>query len=279
MYAPLDESSAAARELTYKPFHHLFDPAGKQLVTKGAGGKYTHHRGLFYGFNRITYGSGQSTDVWHCTNGAHQSHQQTVLLEAGPVAARHRAAIRWHGQKKEAFADEVRELTFYHVPGGTLVEFASRLQSADGRKVRLDGDPQHSGFHFRAAGEVADKTSGQTYFLRPDGKGAPRDTRNWDAKGRDPRTVNLPWDAMSYVVGKERYTMLYVDHPANPKESRGSERDYGRIGSYFEFEIADKQTLDVRYRVWLQSGEMNAADAARIAHDFASPAGVAVAVK
>ena len=41
MYRPLDESSPAAREQTYKVFHHLFNPAGTRRVTKGPGGLYT----------------------------------------------------------------------------------------------------------------------------------------------------------------------------------------------------------------------------------------------
>ena len=53
------------------------------------------------------------------------------------------------------FAKELREITVYHVPDGRLIEFASRLESVIGT-VKLDGDPQHAGFHFRAAQEVAD---------------------------------------------------------------------------------------------------------------------------
>ncbi|MBY0512422.1 MAG: PmoA family protein [Gemmataceae bacterium] len=46
---------------TFKPFHHVFDPAaGKTLLTSGAykdakEGTFPHHRGLFYGWNKITY--------------------------------------------------------------------------------------------------------------------------------------------------------------------------------------------------------------------------------
>src|SRR5262249_53548379 len=46
MYKALDESSKDARDLTYKVFHHLFDPEGKRLVTNGGPkGLYPHHRG------------------------------------------------------------------------------------------------------------------------------------------------------------------------------------------------------------------------------------------
>ena len=65
-----------------------------------------------------------------------------------------------------AFAKELRELTAYRVTEGVLVEFASRLRS-NGGKVKVDGDPQHAGFQFRASGEVAEKTKNQTYYLGP----------------------------------------------------------------------------------------------------------------
>ena len=49
---------------------------------------------------------------------------------------------------------EKRELTVYNLPGGKLIEFDSLLTTPLD-KVRLDGDPQHAGFHFRANNELA----------------------------------------------------------------------------------------------------------------------------
>lgn len=276
MCAPLDDSSPAAREQTYKVFHHLYAPDGQTLVTKGPGGRYTHHRGLFYGFNRVSYdGGNKRCDVWHCSGDAHQSHAGFVQQVAGPVMARHAMHVDWHGPGKEVFARELRELTVYRVPGGQLVEFASLLQTRAGA-VRLDGDPQHAGFHFRASNEVADSTSKQTYYLRPDGRGAPGATRNWDARTRDPKTVNLPWNAMSFVLGGQRYTAAYLDYPRNPKEARYSERDYGRFGSYFEYDLDAEHPLLVRYRVWLQPGEMEGQQVQALCDDFVAPPQVAV---
>lgn len=277
MYLPLIEVSPNLREETYKPFHHLYAPDGTRYVTKGPGGHYTHHRGLFYGFNRVSYGPNREkqADVWHCTNAAHQSHQGFLEREAGPVFARHRMRIDWHGPGKEVFASEERELTFYTTPGGQLVEFASRLTSKVG-DVRLDGDPQHAGFHFRADDEVASRTNKLTYYLRPDGKGQPGETRNWEAQARDPKTVNLPWNAMSFVLGEQRYTALYLDHPDNPNEARYSERDYGRFGSYFEFDLSESQPLVVNYRLWLQEGELESEQAKGLSNAFAEPTRVSV---
>lgn len=268
--------------LTMKVFHHVFDPAaGKALLTSGAHPQskeylYPHHRGLFYGFNVISYPGREKVDVWHGTAGAYQGHDKVLAREAGEVLGRHRLAVGWHGPDGEAFASEEREVTTYAVSGGTLIDFASVLRT-ELPKVRLDGDPQHAGFHFRAAQEVAKDTKGQTYYLRPDGQDDPGKTRNWDAKTRDPKTVNLPWNAMSFVTGGKRYTVLYLDHPANPKETRYSERDYGRFGSYFEYDLTPQKPLQVRYRVWVQEGETTKEECEALHRAFVDPPAVTAA--
>ena len=267
MYAAPDTSSPEALEKTVKVFHHVFDPKGEQIVTKGPGGQFSHHRGLFYGFNRISYGDKQA-DTWHCRKGESQQHVKTLAIEAGPVLGRHRVAINWHGRDGEVFAKELREMTVYHLPGGHLIEFASQLTSTEG-PVRLDGDPQHAGFQFRASQEVAGETKAQTYYLRPDGRGQPGETRNWSPDKPDHR--NLPWNAQSFVLGDQRFTCCYLDHPGNPKPARYSERDYGRFGSYFEYDLNDGHSLPLNYRVWLQSGEMDVPSVAAHQHNFVSP--------
>jgi hypothetical protein len=295
MCKKLDESSAAAREESFKPFHHIYDPSGKVLLTKGPGGYFTHHRGLFFGFNNITHDDQKKIDVWHCRHGESQQHEKVISSEAGPVLARQRLAISWHNKKGEVFANEERELTVYNVPGGTLIDFASRVTPVSGT-VKFDGDPQHAGFHFRASQDVAMQTKGgqddavkskraekgtlkpnpQTYYLRADGKGAIGETRNWDDKTKNPQSINLPWNAMSIVVGGQRYTVEYMDSPSNPKEARYSERDYGRFGSYFEAEATPEKPLEVRYRVWIQPGEMTVEQAAAKDADFDAPPKVTV---
>lgn len=259
----------------FKPYHHLYDPAGTRFVTKGdRDGLFPHHRGLFYGFSRISYGDVTGVNTWGCEGDNFQSHQAFLSQEAGPVLGRHLLAIDWHGKQAAVFAKEKRELTVYHRPGGILVEFVSRLASAVG-PVKLDGDPQHAGFQFRAAQQVADNQK-ETYYLRPDGKGKPGETRNWDAKSRDPKTVNLPWNAASFVLDGKRYTAVYLDRPANPKEARYSERSYGRFGSYFEYTLEEGKDLVVAYRLWLQEGEMTGDEAGALSDDFVEPVEVTV---
>lgn len=284
MNAAFDDSTADARERTYKVFHHLFDPTGKRIVTNGGQSDlkpgetakllFPHHRGIMYGFNKCSYGEGfkNKADTWHCpAKGplyAFVEHEKELSRESGAVLGRHRVQIGWHGAKKERFAVEERELTAYQLPGGTLIEFASRLRTTGG-PVKLDGDPQHAGFQFRASNDVAEKTAKQTYYLRPDGKGELGATRNWDPKTKQ-GPVDLPWYAMSFVLGGERYTCCYLNHPSNPKETRFSERDYGRFGGYFEYNVTEKTPLVVNYRLWLQNGEMTGEQAAALHAAFAA---------
>jgi len=271
MQEPLDESR---REETYKVFHHVYDPSGQQIVTKGPGGRYTHHRGLFYGFSKTSYGDGKRADTWHCRGHVHLAHHYDAptLRTTGPVVGRHQVEVDWHGADGEVFAKEQRQMGVYNVPGGTLIEFASLLKPVLG-PIKVDGDPQHAGFQFRASNEVAAETKNQTYYVRVDGKGKQGETRNWPGH-KDQK--DLPWKAMSFVVGGERYTAAYLDHPENPKPSMYSERDYGRFGSYFVAEVTEDDPLLVRYRVWLQHGELEGDDVAALSNDFTDPPKVTV---
>lgn len=274
MYEALDRSSDERIGETYKVFHHVYDPSGARYVTKGPGGLFPHHRGLFFGFNRISYGDGQQADIWHCRHGEHQAHREFVSEEAGPVLGRQKLAIDWHGRDDHVFATETRELTAYNTDGGILIEFATVLESKVG-KVRLDGDPQHAGFQFRGSQDIPDKTRHLTYYVRPDGKGEPGAFRNWSAKKNEsPQNlmhIDLPWLALHFVLDDTLYTCCYLDHPGNPKPARFSERDYGRFGSYFEYDLDEDHPLKLNYRIWLQEGEMTVDEITDISSGFVAP--------
>lgn len=267
------------RDLNNKPFHHLFDPQGDRLVTKGSGGEYTHHQGLYYGFTRCTFEGGVA-NTWYCHHGDHQLHKAELERTEGPILGRHRTSIDWNDTKGETFCHEIRELAAFAVNGGTLVEWSSQLSSVRGT-VTLDGDAQHAGFQFRAANEVAAKTKSQTTYLRPAGPGKPGETVNPTRGQEKPDTtdaatkavMNLPWKAMTFVLGDQKYSVAYLDSPRNPKPSFYSERDYGRFGSWFGPKTLKEgeAPLEIRYRVWLQQGEITSDAVQQLAADLASP--------
>jgi hypothetical protein len=252
---------------TIKVYHHLFDATGEVQLTNGPEGQFPHHRGIYFGFNNISY-DGKKADVWHCRNGESQQSTGVIAEEAGPLFGSQTVKVDWNGQDGKPFVEETRGLTVYNLSGGRLIQFDSTL-ATDRNKVRLDGDPQHAGFHFRAAQDV-EKNKGETYFLRPDGKGQKGKETNWEPKSKaGPK--NLPWNAMSYMVGGKRYTTLYIDSPSNPKEARQSERTYGRIGTYFEHDLTKDKPLQVQYRLWVQEGEMTGEQCEAITEAFVNP--------
>ena len=196
--------------------------------------------------------------------------------------------INWNGQDGETFAKETREMTAYKIAGSTLIEFNSRLESA-GADIKLDGDPQHAGFQFRASQLVPDKTKKETYYLRPDGKGEPGKFRNWSPKKDESEInrahINLPWNTLVFQLpalpsasvtekpsSNETFSCVYLDRPNNPKPARFSERDYGRFGSYFEYSLTPSKPLTLNYRIWLQEGELSLDAANSMSHQFNSPA-------
>ena len=76
---------------------------------------------------------------------------------------------------------------------------------------------------------------------------------------------------MSFQVADKRYTAVYLDRPENPKEARFSERDYGRFGSYFTYDITPATPLKVKYRLWVQEGEMTVAACENLSRGFTDP--------
>ena len=245
------------RERTYKPFHHVYDEKGENFLTKGPGGKYTHHRGIYFGFSKcsVSDGAGKKliVDTWHC-KGGYQTHEKFISQVADDQKASHTVEIAWRVDDGTIFATEERTLVFRFDPNQRLqIDFQSILTSQQG-EITLDGDPQHAGFQFRASNEVYEKSANQTFYVRPgDGKDKKGATKNWPM---DKTMTNLLWKGQGIVVGGKKYFTLYLDHPSNPKPSFYSERDYGRFGSYFKTKIKPNLPLCVQYRLDIGAGEL-----------------------
>lgn len=262
-YEAIDTSSAQRRHDTYKPFHHIFAPDGKHFITKGPGGKFTHHRGIYYGFSKCSFTDNDgkkhtNNDTWHCKK-AHQIHREILKAEASETSATITSRISWISNSGIEFANEERTLTFSHNHlGDLLIDFHSKLIPTV-PSMTVDGDPQHAGFQFRANNEVASNPK-QTYYIRPKtGKAEMGTTINWSGKNDTEATRDLPWKVMSFTTGKQRYSVLYIDNADNPKPARYSEREYGRFGSYFKKDnITAEQPLEVNYSLLIRTGEFDA---------------------
>ena len=245
MYAH-DVSSPGRRLETYKPYLHVFDADGVAPITKGAGGDFTHHRGIFIGWNKMTV-AGVKMDRWHMVKGD-QIHEKFTAQKAGADGASFTSLVRWTGETPDLTAvEEERTVTFLPAPAPAyaLVDFVSRVKAVGGETV-LDGDPEHAGLHFRPANEVVRK---ETVYLYPKANAEPHKDRDY------------PWFAESFTLGGKRYSVVYLNHPGNPRGAAVSAyRDYGRFGAYFKTTIPSGETATFRARFLVQSGELPTAE-------------------
>lgn len=236
-------------ENTKKPFHHLFDPAGNMLITKGVGGLYPHHRGIYYGYNKIGTGE-REFDVWHAHNGERTEHTGILEEIEGPVFGGHIVTIDWKDTEGEVVLEEEREMKVMSLSDNSYVVDLDSKLTAIAEFVELGGDLQHAGVQFRAAQFVADNSE-TTRFIRPsDWSGFPDnqelDETNWD---------NLPWNGMHFTIENNPFTVVYMSHPANPGDSQMSERKYGRFGEFIPHQLSQGDTLHLQYRFWVVAGD------------------------
>lgn len=240
---------------TMKAFHHVFSPITGQFITKGPGGLFSHHRGIFFGYNQVAIGD-RVLDFWHNRNGERQQHAEIITEFSGPVFGGHKAMINWTAPDDEIWFEEHRDLRAHlHTDGSYLIDFTSEMYAIAGL-IRLGGDLQHAGVQFRAAQYVADNPE-STRFIRPaDWEHIPQD----EELGEDDR-IGLPWNAMQFEIEGNTYTVVYMSHPNNPsRNTEMSERKYGRFGEFFPAQQSEGAPLIFRYRFWVVPGESPSVD-------------------
>lgn len=236
-----DTSTPERRTETYKPYMHVFAPDGTRL-TKGPGGSFPHHRGIFLGYNKIAVG-GKKYDRWHMTGG------DQVVRTADPVEANGKTyigtRIDWQGNAGEE--PILRELRSFMVSGTSKpffvgIEMDSSIISPEGSDATLDGDPEHAGAQFRPS-EKIDET--KTEYLFPG--------ENVDAH----KATDLPWVAEIFTVEGKRYTVVLLNHPTNPKGTRFSAyRNYGRFGAFPVVEVKNGAPAKLHYKWVVAEGEV-----------------------
>jgi hypothetical protein len=249
MYA-WDKSSPQTLLETYKPYLHIFDAEGKAPVTKGPGGSFTHHRGIFVGWNKLGFG-GKTYDRWHM-KGGEQVHQKFMDQKADAAQASFTSLVHWNDEAVKPILEEERTMTFLRPPSGAyaLIELATKLKVTAGDLV-LDGDPEHAGVQYRPANEVDPKA---TVYVFPREGAVPT------------KDLDYPWVGETYSLGGKKYSVAILNHPGNPKSTRFSAyRDYGRFGAFFKAEIKAGQALALKYRFLVAEGEMPQAEAIQAA--------------
>lgn len=252
-----DNSTPKRLEETFKVYHHVFGPGTKTPITKGPGGLYTHHRGLYVGWNK-TSADGQMYDFWHCTKGAHQKHVKFLEKTGDGKSGSMTAEIHWNDAEGKPVVQEVRKVTVTKLPVdaapgyGWQIDWRTTLTSQRGT-ISLDGDRQHAGFQFRADQPVAEAKSGR--YVRPEGFPDKAEAVEVGDAGDPPPHSNIPWVALTYELDGKRYNVEYFEDPSLPKPSLFSERPYGRFGAFWKTKLEPEKPLTMRYRVNVTPGE------------------------
>lgn len=236
--------SGAHREETYKVHTHIYDFAGAAPITKGAGGKFTHHRGMFIGW-KDTLVEGTDYDTWHMTN-CSQEHVAWLELKSDENAASQVEEVRWNDELGKTFITEFRTIRARPGEDGTRIfDFQSKLRSMRGT-IQLKGDLQHAGMQVRLADEVSEHEDTTQYIL-PEG-----------AEERDDDEVlNAWWVCCSAEVGGKRYWIMHMTPPSHPSGVPVySIRRYARFGAFFEPELIEGRMLELNFRVLVSEHEL-----------------------
>ena len=91
---------------------------------------YTHHRGLYVGWNRTKAG-GKSFDFWHCSRGAHLRHVKFIEKKADASHGTMTALIHWNDAEGKPVIAETRTITV-HSDGAKAwrIDWSTKLASA-----------------------------------------------------------------------------------------------------------------------------------------------------
>ena len=255
MYAN-DISTPERSHQTFKPYLHVFDAAGKDTITKGPGGQFTHHRGIFFGWQKIDF-EGKKYNMWEMAGNNRQIHQKFLDQKATADQASFTSLVDWKMADGKTLVEDERTFTFYRRPAPTLalIDFSTKVKAVAG-DLDLNGDPEHGGVQFRAAQEVDTKTL--MYCLPKEAVEAPQDP---NAEFQIMKTAkiaktDLPWAAESYQLDGKTYNAEEMSAPGNPTGTRWSAyRDYGRFGAFPAAKLKANETLTLRYRFWVTAGD------------------------
>jgi len=255
-------STEDERLRTYKPFYHVFDLEGENIITKGDGGRYTHHRGIFHGYK--VYHNDTMYDFWHMKLGRKNKKDKVIGIDQVHIKVldktncTHTASltsqINWVNQDGKVIVEEARKVTVSKdaKDGLVVIDVDSTLKALAG-DLKFSGDPEHAGLHFRASNAVfeskneADKSM---YLYNDPGvlKNAKKSKRGYkfDTELLD----NNPWTAMTFGLNGKKYTVQHMNSKTNPKPYHYSAyRNYGRFGSFGEFEIKKDNTQNLSWRI------------------------------
>lgn len=240
-----DVSTPERHTDTYKPYLHVFSPTHGTRLTKGPGGQFPHHRGIFVGYNKIDVG-GKKYDLWHMTKGDQVVKKSSTLDFEGE--SRFGADIEWEESPGKPLLTESRSFSLSKgaKPFYLNIEMRSEITPVAG-EATLDGDPEHAGAQFRPSEKI---DPAKTEYLFPG--------ENIDAH----KNQDLPWAAEIFTVEGKTFTVAILNHPDNPKGTRYSAyRNYGRFGAFPVLKATAEKPAKLHYKWVVAEGEVRDAAA------------------
>jgi hypothetical protein len=235
----------AKRTDTFKTYTHVFDFDGSKPITKGPGGLFPHHRGCFIGWNKTIFEE-KSYDFWHCPK-VERQHVKYVDDECKATADRAvlTSITDWPTPEGKVVIHETQKITATKpAPGRLVLDFDFTLEAPSG-PVKLEGDLQHAGFHFRADNDVDPKKT--VYIMPEDAVNKKSDT--WE---------KCNWAVCQFTTNNHRYAVAHFNDPKNATPVQYSTRAYARVGAFSKTEVKPDAPLKLRYRLVITDAEKGA---------------------
>ncbi len=218
-----------------------------------ASADHPHHRSLY-----LVYGDVNGYDFWH----RHPIKTADLETGEGDGYAWIRARNHWTTPEGEVLVDEIQELRFHDTPAsGRLIDFISTLRAPHGDMVF--GDDKEGLLAFRIRPEIEGRRAGVLTNAR--GEQGERNVYGTPA----------PWmDYSGPIDGYGHRGIAVFDHPDNFREGYWHVRDYGlaainpfgrrQVGGLEDgsYTLAEGESLTLRYRVYVHSGDVEEADVA-----------------
>jgi hypothetical protein len=241
-----DDSTPELTHDTYKTYMHVvdpLDPKAERFITKGPGGKFTHHRGIFIGFSKAKVGE-HGGDWWHCRNDERLAYTSILEQDAKDDQLRLVVGVNWV-KGDIVCLSEKREFVI-HKPaedGAFLIEQISHLTAVAG-DAELKGDPEHAGCQFRPHNDVSLNQSAK-YLAAGNAEVGNKGQRD------------IPWVAESFKLYDNDYLIQHMSSPDLPKGTIYSAyRDYGRFGVYWVDSIPKGETHSYRFGFYISPGTL-----------------------
>src|SRR5688572_13857807 len=176
---------------------------------------------MFIGWNKALF-DGKSYDFWHCRNVIRQHREYLPQQErADSNAATMVSVTDWPAPDGRLVIRETQSITSTKPADGKLqLDVTFKLEAPSG-PVKLEGDVQHAGFHFRAAQEVHTRQK-ETAYIMPEGA----------KKAKGDVFENCNWVVCQFNIGNTRYAVSHFNDPQNAKPVQYSTRAYGRFGAF-----------------------------------------------